>query len=69
MTICFDVNGINELTGGRLATLDLQDTCIIVRVPQQPVTATDQSRPIPVTVGAFTFMEDGEPTWEDAEWQ
>src|SRR5687768_1606156 len=61
MTIVFDVNGIDELTGGRLATLDLQDTCIVFRVPRQPATANDQRRPIPVTVGAHTFMEDAEP--------
>jgi hypothetical protein len=68
MTIIFDVAGMDELTGGRLATLDLRDTVIVIRVPQPEASG----RPVltipvtPVFAGAF---DEEEPTWEDAEWQ
>lgn len=67
MTIVFDINGIDELAGGRLATLDPNDTFVIVRVPRQSVRIDLAETPVTATIVAA--FDEEEPTWEDAEWQ
>jgi len=69
MTIVFDITGMDELTGGRLATLDPNDSFVVIRVPRQAVRIDLAETPVPATATIVAAFDEGEPTWEDAEWQ
>jgi hypothetical protein len=65
-TRTFDPNSNHPNVSGRLVTIDLQETDVVIRMSRQDAESNVRDGPtVPVPPGA----DEEEPTWEDAEWQ